>query len=589
MNTLIHTIEDFDSLRKALCAPDIHARVASAASILVQLFTAKTDSQWLIAVGEIVTRNLPGAVVVGATTVGEVVAGKTLTGSNVLILSFFSESSLTPIAQPCAPGAELAAGWRLAESIAAVGADVVGVLLLATTATIDTSQLLRGLEEGGGRYPVFGGGAADNASLRDSQVLLNTQCLSAGAVAVAFMGEALHIQAHSYLGWQPLSREMTITEVDGMLVKKVDNEPAFDVYRRYLGIVGDDGFFLNALEFPFLLERQGNHYARVPVAVGKEGELQFIADIQPGEKFCIGYGNPSLIVANAYSVRNAMQDFAPQAIFLYTCGCRRFLMQHDSDQETLPFQDIAPTAGFYTYGEFFGHGKKMHLLNSTMVAVGIREGSPASHIASRFEEQTTTAPDGDRYAADNLRVLSRLLYFIQAVTTELSQANSELLTMAVTDKLTNIYNRTKLDTVLENESKRAGRTGKPLSVALLDVDHFKQVNDSCGHAIGDMVLVGIADVLKREVRQTDTIGRWGGEEFLVILPDTDAEGALRVAEKIRCAIAATRFPVIGQKTVSLGVAVQSEDDTLANLLSRADVALYEAKFAGRNRVKLKGT
>lgn len=168
---------------------------------------------------------------------------------------------------------------------------------------------------------------------------------------------------------------------------------------------------------------------------------------------------------------------------------------------------------------------------------------------------------------------------------KLAALNKRLEQLSVTDKLTGLFNRQKLDVKLEMEFLRARRSGAPLSVIILDLDHFKNVNDTWGHQVGDQVLVCTAQLLTARLRQTDCAGRWGGEEFMVICPDTDLEGARALAETLRQAIAAQIFPTAGHQTASFGVACCTVGDQVKTLVSRADQALYEAKHLGRNRVE----
>jgi len=167
---------------------------------------------------------------------------------------------------------------------------------------------------------------------------------------------------------------------------------------------------------------------------------------------------------------------------------------------------------------------------------------------------------------------------------DLEHANHELMVLSVTDKLTQVFNRVKLDEVLRAEMNRASRYGTPLSVALVDLDFFKQVNDAFGHAVGDDVLIRIADILRGNIRAEDTVGRWGGEEFMIILPQTEPDQATAVAEKIREAIASENFPHVGKQTASFGVTGFIQGDTEITILARTDRALYSAKSKGRNRV-----
>jgi diguanylate cyclase (GGDEF)-like protein len=168
----------------------------------------------------------------------------------------------------------------------------------------------------------------------------------------------------------------------------------------------------------------------------------------------------------------------------------------------------------------------------------------------------------------------------------LTQLNLELERLSVTDKLTGLFNRVKLDVVLSGEIDRAARVGQPFCVLLLDIDHFKQVNDQHGHQVGDQVLEQIAQVLIQHTRKIDTTGRWGGEEFLIICPNTDSVGGQQLAENLRTIIAQTELPMVGNKTVSIGLSSFQTNDAAKNIVARADGALYAAKNGGRNRVQV---
>lgn len=154
-----------------------------------------------------------------------------------------------------------------------------------------------------------------------------------------------------------------------------------------------------------------------------------------------------------------------------------------------------------------------------------------------------------------------------------------------TDALTGLFNRLKLDEVFSYEISKAQRYQKAFSILLLDLDRFKSVNDTFGHQAGDQVLIETAAVLRRRCRKTDTIGRWGGEEFLIILPETDLESARLLADKIRQAVAEHSFQHTKKVTCSIGVCTFRENDDPRSMLERVDRALYLAKQSGRDRVE----
>lgn len=175
---------------------------------------------------------------------------------------------------------------------------------------------------------------------------------------------------------------------------------------------------------------------------------------------------------------------------------------------------------------------------------------------------------------------------VEATNLELNNALIELERLATTDKLTGAYNRRKFDEILNQEIKRALRLFTPLSVILFDIDHFKDVNDLFGHITGDRVLADVAQVVKNSIRCSDTLTRWGGEEFLVLCPGNNLAQSLEMAERLRVIIEQTSFPIANGITISLGVSEFQTGDTPDRFIMRADNALYHAKNNGRNCVGL---
>lgn len=197
------------------------------------------------------------------------------------------------------------------------------------------------------------------------------------------------------------------------------------------------------------------------------------------------------------------------------------------------------------------------------------------HLESRVEERTLE--------------LNRALIEVGDLAAQLNESLKRVEHLAVTDSLTNTYNRRKFDETIVQEHRRAKRGKTPFSLIMLDIDHFKQVNDKFGHSTGDLVLKQLCHLIRDLIRQGDLLIRWGGEEFLILLPNTLIEAAGPFAERIRVEVEREHFVNVGPITISLGVAQLREGDSTDTLLRRVDNALYRAKQEGRNRVVLQAT
>lgn len=169
---------------------------------------------------------------------------------------------------------------------------------------------------------------------------------------------------------------------------------------------------------------------------------------------------------------------------------------------------------------------------------------------------------------------------------QLRRYNTELEHLSTTDRLTGLFNRLKLDEMLELRHAELERFDRHFSVIMLDIDHFKPVNDKFGHQVGDKVLIKVGEVIKQHARGVDSVGRWGGEEFLIVCPETHATGAVVQSEHIREVMKKTDFALGRPVTVSVGVAEARLGEGVKDIIARADKALYAAKEGGRDQVKV---
>lgn len=220
-------------------------------------------------------------------------------------------------------------------------------------------------------------------------------------------------------------------------------------------------------------------------------------------------------------------------------------------------------------------------------------GSPYQHVAIRTD--ITDIKEAEKILMRDKQELGELVH---ERTSELALANKALLAevarrqeleeelrkLASIDKLTGIFNRRVFDDAIKKEMERAKRYLHPMSLILFDIDHFKQINDTHGHPVGDQILKELARIVSARIRIHDVFARWGGEEFIILGVNSDTEACSRLAEKLRILIESHDFPSIGKLTCSFGVASLHSDDSVDSIVKRADEALYNAKHGGRNRI-----
>jgi two-component system, cell cycle response regulator len=187
---------------------------------------------------------------------------------------------------------------------------------------------------------------------------------------------------------------------------------------------------------------------------------------------------------------------------------------------------------------------------------------------------------------DQLKVGDTIFKYLAGSDVE-AQYHDVVFRMRITDGLTSLHNRKQLDTLVEEEITRARRHGRELSVLMLDIDHFKKINDTHGHLTGDSVLRALASLLQKRLRPNDKLGRYGGEEFCAILPETSLENAALIAEELRALVAGTPFRAESLEinvTISIGAGALREGMIATDLYQSADKMLYQAKRTGRNKV-----
>lgn len=215
---------------------------------------------------------------------------------------------------------------------------------------------------------------------------------------------------------------------------------------------------------------------------------------------------------------------------------------------------------------------------------GIKEITATERSKINSKHLRFFAPLDYRLIAEIVGVSILMIGGMLYLNLRLRRYNALLIKLAQTDKLTKLYNRTKIDELSRHIGELAIRYSRPTTVMMLDIDFFKKVNDESGHQMGDLVLIAIAQNIQNSIRNVDHAGRWGGEEFIVLCPETTMQDGKIIAERIRQTIENSIYPDGKIHTVSIGIAQLQAKENMEKLLARADLALYEAKHHGRNRV-----
>lgn len=431
---------------------------------------------------------------------------------------------------------------------------------------------------------VFGGGAFNPNMDDDTAFVFSKEngFMEHGIVFLLLGGEDFHTYSTFISGWKPLKRRFRVTKADREILYELDGKPAFEIYQKFLNINKNDKFFSNTLEFPLFVEHDDVDILRCPLAVNDDDSLVMSSDMQEDTIVRLAYGDPETILSSIRRDGQTIANFRPEVIQTFSCAARRaFWGDENISDETFPFRGVAPTTGFYTHGEFLRiHGDMLNF-NVTLVIAAMREGEPKTNeIVSIYDTQLDNV--------EKIPIIRRFVSFIEASTAELEEINMKLAMTSITDGLTKLYNRAEIERRIHSalEKRANNRMGHGLSLIMLDIDNFKKVNDIYGHKEGDHVIQALSDVLREETIGIHScfIGRWGGEEFMVLLSESNAEEAVRLAEKIRLAFAAVTYETAGPQTVSIGVTQMKDGEDADTIYTRVDKALYTAKANGKNQV-----
>ena len=557
------------------------AKIPAISSILVTVFGTKMNRVNMEDMVQKLHGFLPDAHIIGSFAALSVADDFIIEYGVSVTFNLFEEASAEVVAFPSRFLSSGEIGQSLLERLQGME-DVKAVGLLLVDSSLDILDILEKLSEAPQEIQFFGGMTDEDYLGHQGCVFTADDVITSGVAALVLRGKDLHVNSLESFGWEALGRDMVVTGMDGpCVVTEIDNAPAIKAYEKYLGIKNNEDFAWEALTFPVYFERGEKTLARHPRSCHGDGAVVFNANIRVGDHLHFAYGDPEGILEKARELRKKMRLFRPQGIFLTSCVARWFLLGGDIGAELDACRELAPFSGFYSFGELRREGKELFISNMTLELLGMREGEPTEKLADPL-------PPTPAKFSWQTHVMRHMVHFIKSTSQELETVNQGLAQLAQMDRLTALLNRGELEAVLERSLEVSKVSRQPLSVIMMDIDDFKGINDNYGHAVGDEALKLVADVLRKNTRRMDAPGRWGGDEFFVILAGIDVNAAAKIAERVRENVSGVDILPDGKHiTTSIGVTEATPEDDAASLFSRADGALYDAKKRqGKNHVSV---
>jgi diguanylate cyclase (GGDEF)-like protein len=550
--------------------------IQDSSSLLIQIFTATNELEFISNLIHFFNKRFPLSSLIGTTTDGEIKDGYVSTNQTVISFSQFEKTTLKVFITNTFED-YFEAGKLLASSL--LQKDTKAIISFIDGLEGNGEEYLKGIAAISNEVIVAGGLAGDNAQFEKTYLFTKDTIYSKGVVGVSLSSPFLHIFSDYSFDWQAVGKTLTITKADKNRVYTIDDKTAVETYAYYLGDEVSKKLPQVAIEFPLMVKKNGLCTARASIATKDDGSLVFAGNFTKGDKVRFGCADFESILNETQSHIDKLFHKEIETLFIYSCMARRRFMPNEIEYETLAYNQIAPASGFYTYGEFFSTSTTKELLNQSMTIIALSE-------STTFNENHIIL-DSKKHNNTTIQALSHL---INISTKELDKTQRELELLSITDPLTKLHNRRYFTDVSEEIFQIAQRNNSPITLLMVDIDKFKNINDTFGHKMGDDVLVQFTTLMKKVLRKSDISCRFGGEEFVVLLPETDLEGGLKVAHTIKeetenASLLLNSHQKI-QYTVSIGVSQIDfkEKQGIESGLKRADNALYFAKNNGRNQV-----
>lgn len=547
-------------------------------SLLIQVYLSDDADTWHGAIRQFIQQHFPNACVVGITCYGQFQHTTLYRSGLMLQLTWFDSTQLTQ----CVLAGNISKAELLRSVEHFIQPDTAVVLVYSANQNDQYAELLPLLSSLRPDIQIAGALAVPAGPMLNARVFCQQALHQVGVVLVAFNSVSLSAAMLLKQNWFPIGKPLLINEASHHVISKIDGVSVAELYQRYLGVTAAKYLPAASSVFPLLIDDGVEQTTTFVIKALSDGSAVFNKSVRTGQFVRLSFADMNTLLENDYLAQS--QPVPGGIAMVFSCGGRFDLLKDNIVDELTPIATQLPTAGCFGFGEIaMAADGKARLFSHSMATLFLAEqGEKISFCKIKAPE-----PERNNFELTTSELLRVYNNLTKALMADLTESNQALLQMSQQDHLTKIANRNFLDQVLAHQYHLYTSSQQACSVLLLDIDHFKKVNDQYGHLAGDIVLQQVAATLKAHSRGNDVVGRWGGEEFLVICPGCELSVAMQIAERIRLAVAELGINSeagIIRCTLSGGVASFSDGQTVDDLLREADMHLYRAKADGRNKV-----
>lgn len=387
-------------------------------TILIQVFTGIIDE---LVAGKIVKELLlilPKAKIIGTTTAGEIFRENVLENETVVSITVFEKTKIETILLESNDN-EYQLGIEIVKKIVE---DNTKVIILFSDGLVSNSlEVIKGIQHANNKVIVCGGKAGDNGYLAETFVFTDKGITKKGIAAVSLTGKELNVTTENSFGWSTIGKVMTITKAENNRIYTIDNINAVEIYKKYLGDEVAKGLPMSATEFPLIVQNEDIKMAKVPFNCKEDGSLSFLSNVQVNDKIQFSYGNVNMLINKSIEIANKLKKKNVEALFVYSCSVRRAFMQGKINLDIAPLNEIIPTFGFFTYGEFYSMNNSNEVLNVTMTILGISEGE-CNHYYTNNELPKNEKRAKSFFEGKDFGVIKVFTNLVNESTKELEQA-----------------------------------------------------------------------------------------------------------------------------------------------------------------------